>query len=76
MEQDLVVRGLSAHTQRAYLFVVSDLTRYHRRLRPADELPTSRAALWWSIRFGKLASGSTHCSEQTGTSTAPLLPRS
>ncbi len=31
MEQDLVVRGLSVHTQRAYLFVVSDLTRYHRR---------------------------------------------
>ncbi len=31
MEQDLVGRGLSVHTQRAYLFVVSDLTRYHRR---------------------------------------------
>ena len=31
MEQDLVVRGLSVHTQRAYLFVVTDLTRYHRR---------------------------------------------
>jgi site-specific recombinase XerD len=31
MEQDLVVRGLSVHTQRAYLYVVTDLTRYHRR---------------------------------------------
>jgi hypothetical protein len=31
MQQDLVVRGLSAHTQRAYLFFVTDLTRYHRR---------------------------------------------
>jgi hypothetical protein len=31
MEQDLVVRGLSVNTQRAYLYVVSDLTRYHRR---------------------------------------------
>lgn len=36
MEHDLVVRGLSAHTQRADLFVVTDLTRYHRR--PPDQL--------------------------------------
>jgi integrase/recombinase XerD len=31
MEQDLVVRGLSVHTQRVYLYVVTDLARYHRR---------------------------------------------
>jgi hypothetical protein len=31
MEQDLVVRGLSVHTQRLYLFVVTDLARYHGR---------------------------------------------
>ena len=36
MQHDLVVRGLSAHTQRLYLFVVTDLTRYHRR--PPDQL--------------------------------------
>jgi site-specific recombinase XerD len=31
MEHDIVVRGLSANTQRGYLFVVTDLARYHRR---------------------------------------------
>ena len=31
MEQDLIVRGLSVHTQRAYLYVVTDLARYHHR---------------------------------------------
>ena len=31
MEHDLVVRGLSVHTQRVYLYVVTDLARYHRR---------------------------------------------
>jgi integrase/recombinase XerD len=36
MEQDLVVRGLSVHTQRVYLYVVTDLARYHRR--SPDEL--------------------------------------
>jgi integrase/recombinase XerD len=36
MEQDLVVRGLSVHTQRVYLSVVTDLARYHRR--SPDEL--------------------------------------
>jgi len=36
MEQDLVVRGLSVHTQRGYLSVVTDLARYHRR--PPDQI--------------------------------------
>ncbi len=31
MEQDLVVRGRSAATRRAYLHAVSDLARYHHR---------------------------------------------
>jgi hypothetical protein len=31
MQQDLVVRGRSAHTQRASLYVVTDRTPYHRR---------------------------------------------
>ncbi len=31
MEQDLVVRGLSAHTRRSYLSTVMDLVRYHHR---------------------------------------------
>jgi integrase/recombinase XerD len=31
MEQDLVVRGLSAHTRRAYLHHVSELARYYHR---------------------------------------------
>jgi integrase/recombinase XerD len=31
MEQDLVVRGRSAHTRRAYLRAVSELARYYRR---------------------------------------------
>ena len=31
MEQDLVVRGLSVHTRRIYLYAVADLARYHRR---------------------------------------------
>jgi integrase/recombinase XerD len=31
MEHDLVVRGRSGHTQRAYLRAVTDLARYHRR---------------------------------------------
>jgi site-specific recombinase XerD len=31
MEQDLVVRGLSAHTRRSYLSTVMDLARYHHR---------------------------------------------
>ena len=35
-EHDLVVRGLSVHTQRVYLYVVTDLARYHRR--SPDEL--------------------------------------
>ncbi len=36
MEQDLVVRGLSTHTRRAYLRAVSELTRYYQR--SPDEL--------------------------------------
>lgn len=36
MEQDLVVRGRSAHTRRAYLHAVSELAKYHRR--SPDEL--------------------------------------
>jgi site-specific recombinase XerD len=36
MEQDLVVRGRSAHTRRAYLRAVTDLARYHHR--SPDEL--------------------------------------
>jgi len=36
MEQDLVVRGRSAHTRRAYLRAVSELARYHHR--SPDEL--------------------------------------
>ena len=31
MEHDLVVRGRSVHTQRAYLRTVGDLARYYRR---------------------------------------------
>ena len=31
MEQDLVVRGRSEHTRRAYLRAVADLARYHHR---------------------------------------------
>ena len=36
MEQDLVVRGRSAHTRRAYLRAVTDLARYYHR--SPDEL--------------------------------------
>ena len=31
MEQDLVLRGRSEHTRRAYLRAVADLARYHHR---------------------------------------------
>ena len=31
MEQDLILRGRSEHTRRAYLRVVADLARYHHR---------------------------------------------
>lgn len=36
MEQDLVVRGRSAHTRRAYLRAVTDLAKYYHR--SPDEL--------------------------------------
>jgi integrase/recombinase XerD len=39
MENDLIIRGLSANTQRSYLTAVKGLAKYYRR-RP-DELSTA-----------------------------------
>jgi len=41
MAHDLVVRGRSEHTRRAYLRAVADLARYHHR--SPDQLPDREA---------------------------------
>jgi hypothetical protein len=60
MQQDLVVRGLSVHTQRGYLSVVTDLARYHHRSpdqlsdrdvqRDVRHLIEERRLAWGSLR--------------------------
>lgn len=60
MEQDLILRGLTENTQRAYLGAVTGLARYYRR--PPDQLTDAevRAYLLHLIRERKLALSSCH----------------
>jgi integrase/recombinase XerD len=55
MEQDLVVRGRAAHTRRAYIHAVSDLSKYYRR--SPDKLSEQEVSryLYYLIAERKLA---------------------